>query len=423
MSISERPYWLIASSAFAILATLISAPILTSWLGPSGRGIAYTALAVGSLGSSVFSIAVTTTLRIEYTRRTGRLSSYNFMHMIWAALAIYLVAAIYFLFDQGLTLSGGALLVIASAAALSLANGIFATILMAKHRYLQVGLIGTLGPGLQLLIAVLAGPLESGQAVNYILSSYLVSAAFSTLFTYFVSRRYRTGDKASAIRVPVLSSIKNIAPQAIQLFNGRFDLLWATLLFGASFGGRYSLALMVAIPLLLIQSALLAPYLTSQITSGVSKAQAASQDLIHQIQKIWSIGNLMGLASAIGGALLVVPIFGNEFAEVAYLCWFTVASAVISLLVSFTSDVLVAANQGPAALRNLLRALLAFAVLATLSRFVGEFAFVVPVISFYSIVLLGNLRLLGISPLSLRVSISSAIQATQDLGLGFKKQS
>ena len=417
MSISERPYWLIASSAFAILATLISAPILTAWLGPSGRGIAYTALAVGSLGSSVFSIAVTTSLRIEFTRRIGRLSSYNFLHMIWAAIAIYLAAAAYYLFDQGNTLSANALLVVASAAALSLANGIFATILMARHRYLQVGLIGTLAPALQLLIALFAGPLESSQAVNYILASYLVSAGFSALFTYFASRRYRRGDKASAIKVPVLSSIRNIAPQAIQLFSGRLDLLGATLLFGASFGGHYSLAIMVAIPLILVRSALLDPYLSQRITEGTSKTQGGSQDLIYQIQKIWSIGALMGLASAAGGALLVVPIFGPDFKEVAYLCWFTVASAVLALLASFTSDVLVSSGEGSAALKNLFRALLAFAILSAISKLLGEFAFVVPVIAFYLVVLLGNLRLLGVSPLKLRVSIGAAIHAVQDLGV------
>lgn len=416
MTKSDRPYWLIVTGGLAVLATLVSAPILTSWLGPSGRGIAYTAIAVGSLGSSVFALGVTTSLRIQYTRQTGRLSSHNSLHMLWASLAIFIFAGTFYLLDFGKTLSGQDVLLVASAASFALVASFYSAVLVARHRFLTVGLVGLLAPGLQLLIALFAGPLEPDQAVTLILASYLVSALASAVITWAVSFKYRRREGNDRIRVQVLASVRNMAPQAVQLFQGRLDLLGATVLFGASFGGQYSLALMVAIPILLIQPALLSPYLSIRISEWSSSPGPQGPDTVHQLQKIWSLGVLLGVGCAIAGSLLVIPFFGPEFSEVIYLCWFTVGSAVLALLVSFTSDLLVLSGQGLRSLKNLLVSLAIFIILAVISVRISEVAFPWTVLFFNLLLLAGNLRILGISPFKLRLSVGAAVGAIRDLG-------
>jgi O-antigen/teichoic acid export membrane protein len=373
-------------------------------LGPEGRGTAYTILAISAILSAILSGGSSTTLRIAFLKASGKLGAKFFYQLVLATVILVFASALYLLTpgDKILTSHQATLMVMATACAIVASN--LLAILLAKHQYLWAGLLMLITPLSQLLLVIFGLTSDVEELVSRMFLAFLLSNALTIVLAWVLTIEFRVNNDEDSIRVNLIRSTENLAPLALQQITARMDLVLATIFFGTAFGGRYSLALMVAIPVSMVHTALLGSYLSPDLRAMSLK-----------LNKVFSFGLLIGFGLLPIGALLIVPIFGKEFEYSIYLSFFTVPTAVLALMASFTSEIMVGAGLGRVALRNLVTSLAIFGLASTSILFVGELGFLVSVAILFCVLLESNLRKMNTSFLKLRPSLGLASEAWRDL--------
>lgn len=411
MKIADRPFWLALAGLLTVIFALVAAIPISRILGPEGRGEIYTALAVSAIVGALASAGTGSTLRITYIDQSGRLGVRFVLQAFLAVVLTWLAltAMTQTLGFQLVTSIDNFLLAVSSG--LNVASVNLISILLARHTYLIAGLVMTITPLGQLLAAMSFQLSGQTSLISWLVAFLTLSSFASLIAALFASREFRAPDRQ--VDFSFRRSIHNFAPSLLQHLANRLDLALATILFGTVFGGLYSLALMVAVPLFFVQPTLLGAYLNSHVASAQSEDTGLILQIRGQLERVLSLGVLIAVVMATIATMALVPLFGPPFAEAVSISWFLVISSTLAIGAIFTSELLVGSGLGQKSLRSSVISTVSFIPLAVISSF-SSLIFPLLVLLWYLTILLQNIRHLGLSPLSLRLSRAKALKALSD---------